>query len=504
MNVKDYRYICKVCDKFLLNPNAKLSTIAISYLHVIREHPIFTEKYKKIFERINFFLPKYFISLTRLLLLVIARFFKRFFLKSNDLEIFGKISERTDLVVVSHLINEKYLERKDDFYLGELQNNSKFLNKNILLVLLNHTNISEKLLSKRYGKNVCIPKIILGETLSIKNEFKNLKICIRESISLQNHIIPKNEKETNMIKVCSLEALSFSTLANLRIGDQIKKIVEKYKPKAILTTFEGHAYERIIYASARKINPLIKCLAFQHTRVFPLQHAMLRDLNVKYNPDIIFTSGKNSYSHIQKRKKNKKIKVEILGSPTFYKYQKSITEEDYIIKKGTQDFCIVMPEGYISETLTLFDFIIEASKNSSINFIFRLHPLINVTQLCYLRPKFKSEEYKNIIISNTNLDIDLSKSKWILYRGSTGVLRAIKRGIIPIYLKISNDELNIDPLFDLSDSKYEIQSIKDLNKIFNKTNYKKIILRKSNKSFYNKFLNNVYSKFKINTLIKHF
>ena len=60
----------------------------------------------------------------------------------------------------------------------------------------------------------------------------------------------------------------------------------------IITTFEGHAWERLVYYYARRANPNIKCFGYQHSAVFEHHNSIKRPLNNKYNPDVVFTSGK--------------------------------------------------------------------------------------------------------------------------------------------------------------------------------------------------------------------
>ena len=61
MNENEYKSICNACDQVLLSSEAKLETIAIPWLHIIREHPVFIKNYtellqpqKKIFSLISF------------------------------------------------------------------------------------------------------------------------------------------------------------------------------------------------------------------------------------------------------------------------------------------------------------------------------------------------------------------------------------------------------------------------------------------------------------------
>ena len=49
MKIDQYNRLIKIVDKILLNPLAKKETIAIPWLHIIREHPVFLKKYKQLF-----------------------------------------------------------------------------------------------------------------------------------------------------------------------------------------------------------------------------------------------------------------------------------------------------------------------------------------------------------------------------------------------------------------------------------------------------------------------
>ena len=51
---RDYDTLCKFCDVLILEEN--LYRVAISWLHVIREHPIFLRQYNNIFRQKNLFL----------------------------------------------------------------------------------------------------------------------------------------------------------------------------------------------------------------------------------------------------------------------------------------------------------------------------------------------------------------------------------------------------------------------------------------------------------------
>jgi hypothetical protein len=58
----------------------------------------------------------------------------------------------------------------------------------------------------------------------------------------------------------------------------------------------------------------------------------------------------------------------------------------------------------------------------------------------------------------------------LLYRGSTGVVTAVLNGLIPIYYRKPNEDINIDPIFRLKDFRKVISNQKDFIQIIN-TNF---------------------------------
>lgn len=84
--------------------------------------------------------------------------------------------------------------------------------------------------------------------------YLNIKIkCITE----------KNNKK----KLFLQEASSFSNIAscvtNLRTLDQFSKIIDRYNPKKIIITYEGHSWEKIVIEYVKKNFPQTKIIGFQ-------------------------------------------------------------------------------------------------------------------------------------------------------------------------------------------------------------------------------------------------
>ena len=107
-----------------------------------------------------------------------------------------------------------------------------------------------------------------------------------------------------------MQALSPSTANNLRLKKQVSKILKTVKPKCIMVTYEGHAWERLIFSEARKIDSNIQCIGYQHALING-QHAVYRSLGEKYDPDIMATSGVIDLEKLEKRINNKIIKINI-------------------------------------------------------------------------------------------------------------------------------------------------------------------------------------------------
>ena len=148
---------------------------------------------------------------------------------------------------------------------------------------------------------------------------------------------------------------------------------------------------------------------------------------------------------------------------------KAISKQKKSKSSIKKNVCLVLPEGYESETKKLLDFIIQFSKkNKDIKFIFRLHPILNFNEIKKIKPEYNKLPH-NIIFSEQKLDFDIKRSSFVLYRGTTAVIQAVSQGLCPIYLA-SDDEMNIDPLYSVLNKKNNINNEDDLKLIIKKYN----------------------------------
>ena len=241
---------------------------------------------------------------------------------------------------------------------------------------------------------------------------------------------------------------SSSTFTSLRLAKQVAEIARKTGAKFVVTTYEGHAWERLVYYYVRKVNPHVKCFGYQHAAVFESQHAIKRSLGEMYDPDVVFSSGLISKDILNKNG-FKGSKLVCLGSPKY---------SEVNMKKINSQSCLVVPEGFISECLILFKLSLDYAKQYTEQFfVWRLHPSISFKELQKHSTIFKDIP-NNITLSKDGLDDDIQKCDSVLYRGSTAVVNAVSAGLKPIYYQRSTETINIDPIYTCQLGKFSVSN----------------------------------------------
>lgn len=502
MNEKQYFKLCKECDELLVAEDATFERICISWLHIIREHPVFLKKYKKIFQSSCFFKEssqQFILKLKNYLSLL--KQFGLAFISGNKpwYRTLGASSEKTDVLFLSHVLNKDQINKSDDYYFGSLPNELKQKNVTVVIALINHTNISAKKLTYRWNEKT-IPRIIFTRTLNIISEVE-IWLRLKRETKLLGMLskCQQDEFKKKIYKSASTEALSAASRANLRISFQIEDVVKNIKPKVIITTYEGHSWERVAYAAARRVLPNAMIVGYQHSMIFRFQHAIRRKLKPEYNPSLIFTSGEVSKRQLEKTSGLNGIPISILGS-NHSKIIKNQTNKKVRINNRSREMkaVLVIPEGIESECHVLINFSLECAKiYPEILFIWRFHPLIVFEDLIKANPKLKSLP-DNILVSKNTLDEDIGKCKWAMYRGSTAIVKSVLYGLIPIYLEIKN-EMTINPLYELSKHIKKINSVSDLESYFEPNSDCKHIINQDHIKHYCK---NIFQTYKPNKILE--
>ena len=419
-------------------------------LHVIREHPSLLKQYQSLFEGVSNYLPTPSepSSISRLSRKVL----NIFPLKSSQITNVTNHQE-IDVMIVSHLVNIDHLNCNEDFYFADIP---KYLvnNKiNPLVILINHTNEKTENLSKLIGHSDT-PRIILSKNLSLKGEIQNVFGLIKEMVKMRL----SSFKEEGLLKQVLQRSSSVKglggVLSALRIGGQVEEVLNLYNPKAIMTTYEGHSWERVVYGITNQHNDNILRIGYQHSVITKNAHSIVRPLGKKYDPDLIFTSGEITNNFFQKTLKKSHSKLLVLGS------KKSLESLDSNSGKQSK-ICLVLPEGIIEECDMLFSFSIKcANALPHIDFMWRLHPIMSFNKVLEHMSINMEDLPKNIIISSSSLSEDIIKSSFALYRGTTAIIEAVYGGLVPIYLS-DDSGMTIDLLHEADEGKEIVRNVKD-------------------------------------------
>lgn len=483
MNEQQYTKLCEVCDAILSESVSTDELIAIPCLHVVREHPTILKIYSKIFSDHLYyaywydFYKKFFINLAGWA----AHFAscrirqKKFYMNIKSLP------KKIDIVFISYLINEDHIKEKEDFYYGDLPLKLAEKGFSVALVLINQTNKSGLKLEKKLAQDN-IARILLGSYLDYKTEIVHLFRMINQSQILFNKSLKENDLiKKKVYRLSCVEALNSGTRFGLRIANQIREIISLSQVGAVVVLHEGHSWERLVFSAVKSSERKIKSMGYIHSFIFKLQHALLRPLNKNYNPDYLLTTDNRSKSIVQKNIKDFYNNVEVLGSNR----KISILNSDILdinkdrLSRFGPKYCLVAPEGLYDECMSLLRFSLECSfLCPDIIFVWRFHPLIDFKML-ESRNKNLRNLPENIIISCKTLKEDLQRSTYILYRGSTIVLQAVRHGLFPLYFR-KEDEMTIDPLYELVELNHIIETSDQFSRITESMpeldeNYKKII-----------------------------
>ena len=489
INKNQYNELCEMCSKVLSFSDTNLTRMAIPWIHVIRICPAANNRYKSIFYLENFFKRKLIFFKNKFKQKVLNIFFliKALNHKNKYWEGLDLKDSDIDFLFISHALNKDQLKKDYDFYFGNIPEKLKQKGYKVLLIHICHFT------SNSFSSKVNLKNPFFIQLLSFKEELSILKMMNNES-KILNKLYKKEDNIIlkRILKKASFEVKSIGTRNNLRLSIQIKNILKIIRPKSIITTYEGHANEKIIFSSAKEAFPKIKCIAYQHTGSFESSNSIYRLYNSKFNPDFILTSGENDLiSFKNKLNSNYNNKIKLLGST-----RGNLNTDKFDSSLNKSYSCLVIPEAFLSEIVKLFSFSLEcANKHPNIKFIWRLHPSISFTQVFKKAPYLKNIPH-NITLSVRKIEDDIKISKWCLYRGSTAIFKSISAGLRPLFLVNYNNEIIIDPLNKMK--KKNISSIDDLASVINFDVMDKYVKLSKKRSYYINFCNSRFSKININ------
>jgi hypothetical protein len=484
MKELQFKELCEVCDNFLLESNLSESRVSISWLHILKFHPIFLKEYKHLFyekdsfKRIRSFLQLIYFSSITAYRIVKGLYSKRIYSSKN----INNMS--SDILIISHLENIELLNKKNDFYFGDIPNKLREFGMTSTVALINHISVNKYSLPSGWldSEN---NHILINNSISFFDELKIYLAQIKESISLRK-IKPQSNLVDRIANEAAIQVFSPTTANNLRLKKQVSNIIKVIKPKCIMLTYEGHAWERLLFAEAKKIDPQIKCIGYQHALINQ-QYSLYRCLGGNFDPDVIATSGEIDLEKFNQRINNNKIAKINIGS------SKKIFNELFVEKDFVQNSvaCLVLFDGVKEECVEMLLFTNSLANNyPQVKFILRLHPRIDKRLLLKECPILTGDK-SNIVWSSSSLEKDFEMSHLSLYRGSTAIFGASSFDVLPVFF--DNEEgFYMDPLSDLVDTRFSIKDVKKFNDIvkFRKSQSYKIVIKKIFK-YCNRKINNL-------------
>ena len=397
-----------------------------------------------------------------------------FFLFRNlnkDILINEKKTLDTEVCFISHYVGiANNINQDYDFYYGRLLQEFKKKKIKFSVILINHTEETLEEVSRKFAKSQ-INRIIVNNKYNIIKDLKILVYIFYKFIVFKFLNIHKPKKLKNLYNFYSLYLKDFFSSRNtIKLTDNIKFILNKMKSvKNLIITYEGHAFENIIfeYANEKKI----KSFGYFFSVIREFKNSIFYNLRKSYRPSTIFTSGTIVSKYLKKNIKFNSKNIFTLGSDKHF-IKKIKIRKNYKKRKLK---VLVCPEGLYSETIDMLELIKKSlTKENSVDYLFRMHPVIDKN---IIKKKFNNKKIK--FSKNKNILNDLNQCDVILYSGSSVSIQAINQGLVPIYYHKNKDLFSIDPIFQINE--LIVKNEMELNKLLS-------LILKNNKSIYKKKL----------------
>jgi hypothetical protein len=439
MTERDYNQLCAICDELLVTPDVTIERIANAWLHVLNEHPSNLAKYSDLIDGLP---TERGVALKAALIQL-----RQWVLGRESGGADTEAASPVDVMFVSHLLNEKQVGAAEDFYFGNAPEALAERGASACVVLKNNTKLAPKGLGARWPAQMA-RRIVLPDTLCFRQELGLRQKLASEARSLGagGH----TEMDGRVRTEARWQTRSISSLMTLRIYYQILDLVTRLRPKAIVVTFEGHAWERLAFAAARQVMPGVVCVGYHHTILFPRQYAALRPLGWRFDPDVVLTAGTISERRFRAAYASRPVTVATMG---IHRRQKEAGGRD----PTASGACLVIPDGIISEVVFLFDFVLEAARQApEIPFVLRLHPMVSRPALLQRYPRFGALP-PNVTFSSAGIEEDFERTRCALYRGSNASIYAVIAGLRPFYVA-REKEMAIDCLHQMQSWKKVVQT----------------------------------------------
>ena len=235
--------------------------------------------------------------------------------------------------------------------------------------------------------------------------------------------------------------------------------VRTWRPKAVVTLYEGQAWEPCLWRGVKTADPSCQTVGYQHTVLLPHCLVLLRrweEERPEARPDVVLCLGPRTRAMLQASHPRSRL-------ISFGSFRPLPDRGACAGPRPQERTVLVVPEsGLLAEARSLFTFAMEAAGVlRDHRFIFRCHPIMPFDRV---RPHLAEapEARPNIEVSvRPSIADDFARSSSVLYRGSSSVLYAVLHGVKPIYVHDPSLR-DADPLGALATWRDSVSSVPEL------------------------------------------
>lgn len=345
-----------------------------------------------------------------------------------------------DVLFISHLTTAAQAgNAEQDAYFGDLPRRLVDAGMKPVVALIDHSAGGIPARSWNAGGEAGrgVPRILLSRRLGREAEIagaRQLRAVAKDLLGGCDH--------AGLRRLAARQAGTGAARQVLRIAEQVASLVARLQPRALVFTYEGHAWERLAMHRAREMRPALRCIAVHHAILAPMQHAMLRRYGPTFDPDVILAAGRPAGDWLRSAVSLADLPVDILGSPR-------VTKQTHEVPAGGHgSCCLFLPEGLPGESLLLARAAHALGRQRpDLQCVIRLHPLMSREALVALAPDLGSPpENVEWAPPDRSIDADTAAARWAVYRGSSAILAALADGVEPVYFGAEDPELRIDPM----------------------------------------------------------
>jgi hypothetical protein len=366
------------------------------------------------------------------------------------------LPEHTDILFISHLLDVRRMEQADDNYIGNLAERLQRHGISSVNALIDHTGSAPAGISQNWSSSTT-PRVVLSRQLGFLGELAISSRLARAALGLAGNAVGRNAE---LARFAALDVLSPAARDAVRIADQIGALVRRLKPRIVMTTLEGHSWERLAFHAAHQVDRSTVCVGYAHAPLFPMHHALTAHLGNGFDPDVIMVPGDVSLSILQNNPAMAGSDIRILGSI------RSFAKDEELPSTPQSKVCLLLPEGLSDEVAALIRLSLEASPSCpNVRFRIRLHPAMSKEGFVKERPEFANLPPTFEWSIERSLNVDLAEASWAVYRGSTAVISAPLLRTKPLHYRVPGDLVDIDPLFALRGYREIVESPAELARI---------------------------------------